>query len=267
MICRPACNSPDLDLLRSQLSVLGHRDMGSPASQGVIMGIKLVPSHVDGLTYMQTILNTDHIDLTSLCAEGPSAFRRPSQLVISNCGFNNETGSDPRINIPFCRFLTHSCAVFASLTSKSTTTASVETWKIAQRWLKNCESQHILCQERRGTTLWHPTRLLDIGIESKILSWCFLVENCDLDKSQPYVTLSHRWGHAPFLKLRPENFEELKHGIPISLLPKTFQDAARRMSIRYMWIDSLCIIQDDSISDWAQEAAAMDGYSLYKSVL
>ncbi|KAI1874275.1 uncharacterized protein JN550_002854 [Neoarthrinium moseri] len=52
----------------------------------------------------------------------------------------------------------------------------------------------------------------------------------------------------------------LKEGIRTSTLPKTFQDAvwlAYQLDIEYIWIDSLCIIQDD-IEDWNRESARMD---------
>ena len=42
-------------------------------------------------------------------------------------------------------------------------------------------------------------------------------------------------------------------------LPKTFRDAVsvtRALDVRYIWIDSLCIVQDD-LEDWEQEAAKM----------
>lgn len=48
-------------------------------------------------------------------------------------------------------------------------------------------------------------------------------------------------------------------GIPSEILPKMFQDAVhitQRLKIKYLWIDSLCIIQD-SEEDWAREAAQM----------
>ncbi|KAK4032004.1 hypothetical protein C8A01DRAFT_51101 [Parachaetomium inaequale] len=48
-----------------------------------------------------------------------------------------------------------------------------------------------------------------------------------------------------------------KAGILLANLPATFRDAcyiARRLDIRYLWIDSLCIIQD-SPSDWELEAS------------
>ena len=73
------------------------------------------------------------------------------------------------------------------------------------------------------------------------------------------MTLSHRWGTAEFLKLTIENYENLKRGFSISDLPKTFRDTITmtwKFGIRYLWIDSLCIIQDSN-QDWRQESASM----------
>ena len=59
----------------------------------------------------------------------------------------------------------------------------------------------------------------------------------------------------------------MKHGIQTGTLPKTFQEAiaiARRLGQRFLWIDSLCIIQD-SAQDWQIESAMMEsvyGHSL-----
>ncbi|TGO11283.1 hypothetical protein BTUL_0113g00130 [Botrytis tulipae] len=50
-----------------------------------------------------------------------------------------------------------------------------------------------------------------------------------------------------------------KERIEWSNLPKTFQDAIeifRALGVRYMWIDSLCIVQNDS-NDWEKEAVLM----------
>ena len=53
---------------------------------------------------------------------------------------------------------------------------------------------------------------------------------------------------------------QAKDSIPILLLPQNFQDAVtvtRILKLRYLWIDALCIIQDDP-GDWAKEAGLMD---------
>jgi hypothetical protein len=56
-----------------------------------------------------------------------------------------------------------------------------------------------------------------------------------------------------------DNVRANEKGIPLLELPKTFQDAvdiANALGIRYLWIDSFCIIQDDE-NDWQTQASLM----------
>ncbi|RMZ69352.1 heterokaryon incompatibility [Pyrenophora seminiperda CCB06] len=75
-----------------------------------------------------------------------------------------------------------------------------------------------------------------------------------------YVALSHRWGgKKSILQLTSQTLPVLLHGFSLDVLPKTFQDTihiCRKLGYRYLWIDSLCIIQD-SIQDWQKEATSM----------
>ncbi|KAK4190632.1 P-loop containing nucleoside triphosphate hydrolase protein [Podospora australis] len=74
-----------------------------------------------------------------------------------------------------------------------------------------------------------------------------------------YVCLSRRWGDSKFLTTTTLNIDAHKTSIKTSDMPKTFQDAisfTRSLGLRYLWIDSLCIIQDD-LDDWKAEAEAM----------
>ncbi|KAJ4990263.1 heterokaryon incompatibility protein [Stagonosporopsis vannaccii] len=75
-----------------------------------------------------------------------------------------------------------------------------------------------------------------------------------------YVTLSHCWGGLVSHRLLRSNYNDFIHGIPVGDLPKTFQDAiyfaASLDDVEYIWIDSLCIIQEDA-DDWHKEAAVM----------
>jgi hypothetical protein len=76
-----------------------------------------------------------------------------------------------------------------------------------------------------------------------------------------YAALSYSWGDRGFAMATSANFEELKHGFERAILPMAFQDAAvmaRSLDIDYLWIDTLCIIQD-SRSDWEEQAARMGG--------
>lgn len=75
-----------------------------------------------------------------------------------------------------------------------------------------------------------------------------------------YIALSYCWGNTGQQAVTTTaNFQARKHGIDIGELPQTFQDAillARELQVRYLWIDSLCIIQDDE-NDWETEAPMM----------
>ncbi|KAK0716275.1 heterokaryon incompatibility, partial [Lasiosphaeris hirsuta] len=75
-----------------------------------------------------------------------------------------------------------------------------------------------------------------------------------------YVSFSHRWGNPQPLRLLQINLQSFKEEIKPEDLPKTFQDAViitRKLRYRYLWIDSLCIIQD-SKEDWTAESAIME---------
>lgn len=86
-----------------------------------------------------------------------------------------------------------------------------------------------------------------------------------------YVTLSHCWGGSQPYTLRPETAADLKAGIQIQELPKTFRDAINFASqlhnVGWIWIDSLCIYQrragaskedvEVAQKDWLHEAALM----------
>lgn len=79
-------------------------------------------------------------------------------------------------------------------------------------------------------------------------------------KETKYMTLSHRWGDpSQIFKLTCDNMDELTLGVPLSRLPPTFRGAlefALFCDVRYVWIDALCIKQDDRL-DWSMEAPSM----------
>jgi hypothetical protein len=78
-------------------------------------------------------------------------------------------------------------------------------------------------------------------------------------KVAKYVCLSHCWGRAYHITTTSSTIRDRKAGIGWNELAKTFQDAitfTRRLGIRYLWIDSLCIVQDNS-NDWSVQASKM----------
>jgi hypothetical protein len=130
-------------------------------------------------------------------------------------------------------------------------------------WVETCDATHEDCMKRRKATpkakRFVPTRLLDIsGAPGSPIR---LTETSSTSVQGPYCSLSHCWGPEPkFIKLLQDNKKHhLTNGVEWHLLPKNFQEAievARTLDVGYIWIDSLCIIQDSG-ADWDHEAALM----------
>lgn len=89
-----------------------------------------------------------------------------------------------------------------------------------------------------------------------------------MPRRKQWQTLSHRWGDAEILKTTSHTLGFFKTGIPTDKLCQNFQDAirvTRRLGFRYLWIDSLCIVQD-SVEDWNRESGIMADIYLYSTL-
>ncbi|KAL2207095.1 HET-domain-containing protein, partial [Sarocladium strictum] len=132
----------------------------------------------------------------------------------------------------------------------------------AKGWLEKCVLDHEGCRGGRDGG-FRPTRLLYLGDKSRIS----LQTRDDFPNTFSYVTLSHCWGGALFIQLQQNNVELFREEISWDSLPQTFKDAisvARRMGFKYLWIDSLCILQD-SEQDWLTESKVMG--DIYKNAV
>ncbi|KAH9205888.1 heterokaryon incompatibility protein-domain-containing protein, partial [Leptodontidium sp. 2 PMI_412] len=104
-----------------------------------------------------------------------------------------------------------------------------------------------------------PTRVLDLGSNNSRLTAPIRLRITDFGEKGDYFTLSYRWGARPWFTTTRETLTTHCQRIDLNDMPKIFGDAvmvARRMSVQYLWIDALCILQDD-LSDWSQESAQM----------
>jgi len=142
----------------------------------------------------------------------------------------------------------------------SDSTSSEATWQLATQWIGNCLSNHHESCSNQLKRDWYPTRLLDVGKQED--DYIRLVNTSEVLPGCGYVTLSHSWGAAQVFKLTKLTAGQLEQGIPLASLPLTFQHAVmvtRKLQHKYIWIDSLCIYQDeDDKSDWLKEAFLMD---------
>jgi hypothetical protein len=127
-------------------------------------------------------------------------------------------------------------------------------------WYNDCLQNHAFCNRDPTRSTYCPTRLLDIGVDTTQQNTIVLIEPGTHEMALPYMTLSHCWGSVPFLQHTALTGPLLRSGMAILSLPPTFQGAvkvARYLNCRYLWIDSLCIVQDDP-QDWEIEAVLMD---------
>lgn len=138
--------------------------------------------------------------------------------------------------------------------------ACEENFTIAKDWIRDCSEQHDneMCPPIVPNDL--PTRLVDVGVADGSED-PKLVVPLNGQKGE-YLALSHCWGPSTVkerLLTKEATLKTRMKSIPISSMPANFHDATiitRRLGYRYLWIDSLCIIQD-SKSDWETESSNM----------
>jgi hypothetical protein len=133
------------------------------------------------------------------------------------------------------------------------------------KWLHDCDRMHIGCSVGEPPML--PTRVIDVGIASSESPKPYLL--CSDGLEGCYVALSHCWGMPgasnPGFKTETHNYAMMQAGIVLESMPPLFRDAVIttwKLGIPYLWIDSICIIQD-SKDDWEAESAKMG--SVYKN--
>ncbi|KAH8748133.1 heterokaryon incompatibility protein-domain-containing protein [Diaporthe sp. PMI_573] len=90
----------------------------------------------------------------------------------------------------------------------------------------------------------------------------FLRPYPDVPEGTKYAALSYCWGKRqvwPACRTTRQNLGKQLQQIPWATLPATLQDAVkatRQLGLEYIWIDSMCIIQDDE-EDWQVESMQM----------
>ncbi|KAF5967384.1 hypothetical protein FCOIX_11976 [Fusarium coicis] len=129
--------------------------------------------------------------------------------------------------------------------------------EVANRWIGVCDKNHPSCLARATppSDAKLPTRLLDLGT-SDSTTWRIIETQ---QERLPYVALSHRWTENTPTLLQ-KNYDAYCDSQPDGILPPNYRDMldiCRALPIRYIWIDSLCIIQDDNGADFRHEAPIM----------
>jgi len=142
--------------------------------------------------------------------------------------------------------------MFTTAKEISTSFGAKECIELAKKWMTDCVNLHKDCN--RISPSRRPQRLINIGSDNTKIR---LSE--DEAVHAPYAALSHCWGRSHPISTELSTINCRRQSLNWSSLPATFRDAitvTRELGLRYLWIDSLCIIQDDD-RDWEVESAKM----------
>ncbi|KAH6722165.1 heterokaryon incompatibility protein-domain-containing protein [Leptodontidium sp. MPI-SDFR-AT-0119] len=127
--------------------------------------------------------------------------------------------------------------------------SALESIPVLKGWIETCRASHPQCSMRNPNL---PTRVIDVDGDTLSLY-------ISRHEKEPYAALSHCWGKQLVIQTHKSSFEDRILDIPWGSLSSTFQDTVtttRLLGLKYLWIDSLCIIQDDA-EDWARESGSM----------
>jgi hypothetical protein len=144
-------------------------------------------------------------------------------------------------------------------------TNSSKSLETVKKWITTCDEEHDCMKETGpGPGVNLPKQLIDVRIHP-----ARLYETFDTDHGMRYACLSHCWGKpssqggppTAMLRTTPSTFKAYCEAIPWTDMPRTFQDAVsftRKLDIAFLWIDSLCIVQDEfDKTDWQEQSANM----------
>ncbi|KAK0672602.1 heterokaryon incompatibility protein-domain-containing protein [Cercophora samala] len=136
-----------------------------------------------------------------------------------------------------------------------------ERFGLAKDWLSECVTSHETCNQDDAQYVL-PRRLLDISDSDHVRLINTLHQ--ELHPRTAYVALSYCWGKQGNLCTITTNLKQHTAGIPMLSLPSTIRDAViacKHLGQRYLWVDALCIIQDNLHDKMAQIPQMADIYS------
>lgn len=132
---------------------------------------------------------------------------------------------------------------------------------VVRAWMENCQKRHKVCASTLGNDPpLLPNRFIDVtqdGLDPRLV--------VSEGQRGQYAALSHCWGGLQLLQTKAATLAQHRDNIPMDQLPKSYKDAitiARKLRIPFLWIDSLCIVQD-SEQDWHHESGLMS--SIYRN--
>ncbi|KAH8801433.1 heterokaryon incompatibility protein-domain-containing protein [Xylogone sp. PMI_703] len=127
-----------------------------------------------------------------------------------------------------------------------------------QRWMDICKTDHGIACESADISSKHTLKKIRfVDVEQM----CIVTLEDSYLSDQQYIALSYVWGGEQKLKLERKNKDDMAkpNVLATKHLPQTIEDAVlltKSLKFRYLWIDALCIIQDDD-GDKGTQVGAM----------
>ncbi|CAG7556496.1 unnamed protein product [Fusarium equiseti] len=231
-----------LEAIPTEIKRIGLEDDGGLSAEECFK-LQMLPDSGKWILRMQPLLEGKNKDLLLVRALPPTRMKADSRFWILQPSIGTRTS-------------------LAAIQTRSTYNIHPLMVHQIKEWLGNCLGQHSGCQwkEWADKKADNPTfRLIDIGVAAD--SNVRLVDAHSSVESREYMTLSYRWtAETERTSLKTSNKNEFYRSISILDWPQIYIDAlyiARQMEVRFIWIDSLCIVQDDE-RDWEKQAAQMD---------
>ncbi|KAF2677103.1 hypothetical protein K458DRAFT_165705 [Lentithecium fluviatile CBS 122367] len=135
----------------------------------------------------------------------------------------------------------------------------------AKSWLDECSHEHDACRQQLGRTRPLPTRLVDIRPNGVAAGAVRIVDSAQLDSSSgsvDYISLGYLWGsNEPILST--DRLHAMQSELARDSLPRALNEAisaAERIGYRYIWVDSLCVLQDSEEDKERECLATADVY-------
>ncbi|KAJ4301915.1 hypothetical protein N0V90_004011 [Kalmusia sp. IMI 367209] len=135
-----------------------------------------------------------------------------------------------------------------SLGGIGSSSSSLPSREMVNDWVRSCVDNHPECKPWRDIRRdpASPARLLDVRLHTDTMVYLHAIEK-DAMFDEVYITLSYCTESTEHLVLTKGTIKELESGIRPQKLPRLFRNAiavTRQLGVRYLWIKSLCILQD-----------------------
>ncbi|TGO29617.1 hypothetical protein BPAE_0013g00690 [Botrytis paeoniae] len=182
--------------------------------------------------------------------------------------YYKDEGSDGHVFCSVIRIFCEKESLAAALNIVSgrpipTTPFSSESFETARTWLRDCHRNHKnSCPSKRAALL--PSRVIGVGSGNNLgTPHLHISEEGEIGK---WATLSHCWGQVGGYVTNVASLDRRTRSISMYELPPTLKDAikvTRCMGLKYLWIDSICILQGSDVAaqaDWLFELRRMRDY-------